>query len=85
MHNTSSHCHSRMMFCYYAVCTYCLIISLSAQGKRKMVDGFVRWCAKGTQKIGLSQKLELVEAIDEVPTGLYDGFYVKMPEEATEN
>jgi hypothetical protein len=43
-----------------------------------MVDGFVRWCAKGTTKIGLSQRLELVEAIDEVPTGLYDGFYVKI-------
>ena len=43
-----------------------------------MVDGFVRWCAKGTAKVGLSQKLELVEANDEVPTGLYDGFYLKI-------
>lgn len=43
-----------------------------------MVDGFVRWCQKGSAKVGLSQKLELLEATDEVPTGLYDGFYVKM-------
>ena len=85
MHNTSSHYHNWMVICYDVVFTYSLIILLSVQGKRKMVDGFVRWCAKGTQKIGLSQTLELVEAIDEVPTGLYDGFYVKMPEEATEN
>ena len=47
-----------------------------------MVDGFVRWCAKGTAKIGLSQTLELVETVEEVPTGLYDGFYAKMPEGA---
>lgn len=52
--------------------------TIYVEGKRKMVDGFVRWCAKGTAKIGLSQRLELVEAIDEVPTGLYDGFYVKI-------
>ena len=45
-----------------------------------MVDGFVRWCAKGTEKIGLSQELEVVEVVDEVPTGLYDGFYVKLEE-----
>lgn len=49
-----------------------------------MVDGFVRWCEKGTKKIGLSQTLEVVEAVDEVPTGLYDGFYVKMAEETNE-
>ena len=53
---------------------------LLIQGKRKMVDGFVRWCVKGTAKVGLSQTLEVVEAVEEVATGLYDGFYVKMPE-----
>ncbi len=46
-----------------------------------MVDGFVRWCKKGTDKIGLSQKLTVVEVAEEVPTGLYDGFYIKMKEE----
>mmetsp|Transcript_17174 Transcript_17174/g.32515 ORF Transcript_17174/g.32515 Transcript_17174/m.32515 type:complete len:155 (-) Transcript_17174:182-646(-) len=52
--------------------------TIYVEGKRKMVEGFVRWCSKGTAKVGLSQKLELVEANDEVPTGLYDGFYVKL-------
>mmetsp|Transcript_12206 Transcript_12206/g.14715 ORF Transcript_12206/g.14715 Transcript_12206/m.14715 type:complete len:147 (-) Transcript_12206:212-652(-) len=45
------------------------------EGKRKMVDGFVRWCKKGN--VGLSQVTSVKEVIDEVPTGLYDGFYVK--------
>jgi hypothetical protein len=45
-----------------------------------MVDGFVRWCKKGTEKVGLSQILEVVDFVEEVPTGLYDGFYVKIPE-----
>mmetsp|Transcript_11277 Transcript_11277/g.15800 ORF Transcript_11277/g.15800 Transcript_11277/m.15800 type:complete len:144 (+) Transcript_11277:116-547(+) len=45
------------------------------EGKRKMVDGFVRWCQKGN--VGLSQITVVKEVIDEVPTGLYDGFYVK--------
>jgi len=40
-----------------------------------MVDGFVRWCQKGN--VGLSQITVVKEVIDEVPTGLYDGFYVK--------
>lgn len=46
-----------------------------------MVDGFVRWCKKGTAKVGLSQILEVVDSVEEVPTGLYDGFYVKIEEE----
>ena len=49
-----------------------------------MVDGFVRWCQKGTEKVGLSQKLEVVSSTEEVPTGLYDGFYVKVDEDEKE-
>lgn len=49
-----------------------------------MVDGFVRWCEKGTAKVGLSQKLEVVDTTEEVPTGLYDGFYVKTEEDKKE-
>mmetsp|Transcript_26438 Transcript_26438/g.37277 ORF Transcript_26438/g.37277 Transcript_26438/m.37277 type:complete len:143 (+) Transcript_26438:160-588(+) len=45
------------------------------EGKRKMVDGFVRWCKKGN--VGLSQVTAVKDVIEEVPTGLYDGFYVK--------
>lgn len=45
------------------------------EGKRKLVDGFVRWCQRG--KIGLSQKLQVLEVIDEEPTGLYESFYCK--------
>lgn len=45
------------------------------EGKRKMVDGFVRWCQRG--KVGLSQTIRVVEIIEEEPTGLYEGFYCK--------
>ena len=45
------------------------------EGKRKMVDGFVRWCNRG--KVGLSQTLRVVEIFDEEPTGLYESFYCK--------
>jgi hypothetical protein len=45
------------------------------QGKRKMVDGFVRWCKRG--KVGLNQITTVKEVIEESPTGLYDGFYAK--------
>jgi len=45
------------------------------EGKRKMVDGFVRWCQRGD--IGLSQKIEVESVADEFPTGLYDDFYVQ--------
>uniref|UniRef100_A0A7S1Z798 Acylphosphatase-like domain-containing protein n=1 Tax=Trieres chinensis TaxID=1514140 RepID=A0A7S1Z798_TRICV len=47
------------------------------EGKRKMVEGFIRWCEKGTKNIGLSQKLEVKEVQEEIPTGLFDGFYAK--------
>mmetsp|Transcript_26082 Transcript_26082/g.38596 ORF Transcript_26082/g.38596 Transcript_26082/m.38596 type:complete len:150 (+) Transcript_26082:95-544(+) len=55
--------------------------TIYVEGKRKMVDGFVRWCKKGTEKVGLSQILEVEKVVEEVPTGLYDGFYVKIEEE----
>mmetsp|Transcript_127530 Transcript_127530/g.366885 ORF Transcript_127530/g.366885 Transcript_127530/m.366885 type:complete len:143 (+) Transcript_127530:109-537(+) len=45
------------------------------EGKRKMVEGFVRWCQKGN--VGLSQVVGVEEVVEEEPTGLYDGFYVK--------
>mmetsp|Transcript_13205 Transcript_13205/g.31287 ORF Transcript_13205/g.31287 Transcript_13205/m.31287 type:complete len:170 (+) Transcript_13205:125-634(+) len=47
------------------------------EGKRKMIDGFIRWCQKGDKSVGLSQRLTVKEVIDEEPTGLYDGFYVR--------
>ena len=45
------------------------------EGKRKMVEGFIRWCERGN--VGLSQKATVVKVEEEEPTGLYDGFYVK--------
>jgi acylphosphatase len=45
------------------------------EGKRKMVEGFVRWVKRGD--VGLSQKANVKEVTEEDPTGLYDGFYVK--------
>ena len=44
------------------------------EGKRKMVDGFIRWCKKGD--VGLSQKVTVESITDEEPTGLFDDFYV---------
>merc|ERR1712232_1435821 len=44
------------------------------EGKRKMVEGFIRWCERGN--VGLSQVVGVEEVVDEEPTGLYDGFYV---------
>lgn len=41
-----------------------------------MVDGFIRWCERGD--VGLSQVTSVKEVIEEMPTGLYDEFYVKM-------
>mmetsp|Transcript_26876 Transcript_26876/g.50320 ORF Transcript_26876/g.50320 Transcript_26876/m.50320 type:complete len:173 (-) Transcript_26876:160-678(-) len=45
------------------------------EGKRKQVDGFLRWCRKGD--VGLSQVVTVAEVIEAEPTGLYDGFYCK--------
>jgi hypothetical protein len=45
------------------------------EGKRNLVDGFVRWCKRS--KLGLNQKIGVREVIEEDVTGLYDEFYVK--------
>lgn len=45
------------------------------EGKRRQVEGFIRWCRKGN--VGLSQITTVAEVSEEEPTGLYDGFYVK--------
>lgn len=48
------------------------------EGKRKMVEGFVRWCEKADKKIAMNQKITVDEiSYDEEPTGLYEGFYCK--------
>mmetsp|Transcript_27209 Transcript_27209/g.42733 ORF Transcript_27209/g.42733 Transcript_27209/m.42733 type:complete len:159 (-) Transcript_27209:264-740(-) len=44
------------------------------EGRRKMVDGFVRWCQRGN--VGLSQAITVESIVEEEPTGLYDDFYV---------
>lgn len=45
------------------------------EGKKKMVDGFVRWCQKSD--VGLNQIIKVKQVLEEDPTGLYDDFYVK--------
>jgi len=45
------------------------------EGKRKFVEGFVRWCKRAD--VGLSQVIKVDEVIEEQPTGLYDDFYIK--------
>jgi acylphosphatase len=47
------------------------------EGTRNVVEGFVRWCEKGSKNIGLSQVIAVTEVIKEEPTGLYDDFYAK--------
>jgi hypothetical protein len=42
-----------------------------------MVDGFIRWCKRADKNVGLSQVVKVEDVIEESPTGLYDGFYVK--------
>lgn len=50
------------------------------EGKRKMVEGFVRWCKRS--KVGLSQKVEVDEVVlGDEPLGLYDDFYCKTKED----
>lgn len=51
------------------------------EGKRKLVDGFLRWCKKADKKIGMSQVVEMISVDEEEPTGLYDGFYCKIKTE----
>ena len=45
------------------------------QGKRKFVDGFVRWCQRGD--VGMSQDISVESIIDESPMGLLEDFYVQ--------
>jgi acylphosphatase len=45
------------------------------EGKRNMVEGFVRWCKKGN--VGLSQVTAVEDVVEEDPTGLYEGFYIQ--------
>ena len=40
-----------------------------------MVDGFVRWCKRGD--VGLSQSIVVESVAEELPTGMYDDFYVR--------
>jgi acylphosphatase len=43
------------------------------EGKRNMVEGFVRWCQRS--KVGLNQLVVVTDVHAEEPTGLYEGFY----------
>jgi acylphosphatase len=45
------------------------------EGKRHVVEGFVRWCKKGN--VGLSQVTAVEAVVEEDPTGLYEGFYIQ--------
>lgn len=45
------------------------------EGKRNLVEGFVRWCKRS--KVGMNQVVTVKEVNEEEPTGLYDGFYAK--------
>ena len=45
------------------------------EGKRNLVDGFVRWCKRS--KVGMNQLVTVQDVHEEEPTGLYEGFYAK--------
>lgn len=46
------------------------------EGKRKMVEGFVRWCKRS--KVGLNQLTQVNEVVyGDEPLGLYDDFYCR--------
>ena len=45
------------------------------EGKRNMVEGFVRWCQKSN--VGLNQVIKVKQVMEEEPTGLYEDFYIK--------
>lgn len=49
------------------------------EGKKKLVDSFVRWCKRGN--VGLSQSISVDQVIEEEPTGLYDEFYASTKSE----
>ena len=46
------------------------------EGKKKMVEGFVRWAQRGGKAIGLSQVVKVESVLEEPPNGLLDDFYV---------
>lgn len=51
------------------------VAEIYVEGKRKMIEGFVRWCEKGD--VGLNQLSKVLSvSYDELPTGLYEDFYV---------
>eukprot|EP00956_Cyclotella_meneghiniana_P005757 scaffold7460_cov64-Cyclotella_meneghiniana.AAC.1 len=43
------------------------------EGKRKMIESFIRWCKRGD--VGLSQTIKVADVVEEFPTGMYDDFY----------
>lgn len=45
------------------------------EGKKNLVDGFVRWCRRS--KVGMNQLVTVKFVHEEDPTGLYEGFYAK--------
>jgi acylphosphatase len=51
------------------------IAEIYVEGKRKHVEGFVRWCKKANKNVGLNQITQVLDVLEEEPTGLYDGFY----------
>lgn len=50
------------------------------EGKRKFIEGFVRWCERGD--VGLSQAIKVESVTDESPTGMFDEFYVQTGRDA---
>ncbi|KAL3760038.1 hypothetical protein ACHAWU_006586 [Discostella pseudostelligera] len=58
----------------FSTLDHLIVLHQQLVGKRKMVEGFVRWCERGD--VGLSQSIKVDSVIDEFPTGLYDEFYV---------
>jgi hypothetical protein len=67
---------------YLFITTYitcpCYFFAL-LKGRRKLVEGFVRWCHRSDKKVGLNQKIDVINvAYDEEPTGLYDAFYCRI-------
>lgn len=47
------------------------------EGKRNLVDGFVRWCQRSSTKVGMSQVIRVVDIVEEEVTGLYNDFYAQ--------
>jgi acylphosphatase len=45
------------------------------EGKRHLVDGFVRWCRRS--KVGMNQLVAVKDVLEEEPTGMYEGFYAQ--------